>query len=181
MNNNVPVPGQRFSIRIARIFAMTLIFVCAGTLIQFAVLTILFFGYAVLRDAPLAGPTLTSTTAEALSLTAEWAGLTGLVTGVYDATYDRVDARTMLVISLVMAFASLILTLLAAFAASSTFLGVFGYPLNFVFFLLLPAMMMSSLALPLNVIGSVVSMMACWKLIDIARDRIPAAGRLLGQ
>jgi hypothetical protein len=116
---------------------------------------------------------------------AEWAGLTGLVAGIYDTSYDRVDARTMLVISLVMVLAALILVLwlsVSALVGGSLYVSSPRLDQPILFFLLLGSLLVG---LVFNSVVSLmcfaVSMMACWKLIDIARDRIPAAGRLLGQ
>jgi hypothetical protein len=156
------------------VFVTTLIFVCAGTLIQLALWTTLSFGYAVLRDARSTWPAVTAGT---LMWNAEWAGLTGLVTGIYDASYDRVDARTMLVISLVMVLAALILLLWLS--ASALVRGPSLEPI--LFFLFLAAVLIGLFNSVVSLMCFAVSMMVCWKLIDIARDRIPAAGRLLGQ
>ncbi len=169
--NAVPVPGQRISIRI---FAMTLIFVCAGTLVQSALYAISLFGYAVLGAARFAVPALTSI-AETLPLMAEGACLTGLVTGVYDATYDRVEVRSMLVISVGMAFLPLIVFLLLWVSA---LIDGSDNPMNLISLLL---EWCNPFVVAVRMTGFVVSMMACWIMIDIARDRIPAAGRLLGQ
>jgi hypothetical protein len=176
MTSIPPVPGQRFSIRVVRVFVITLIFVCAGTLIELALWATLSVGYAVLRDARSTWPTVASI-GGTLMWNAEWAGLTGLVTGIYDTSYDRVDARTMLVISLVMVLAALILVLWLSVSAlvSSPSLD------PILFFLFLGSLLVGLFKSVLSLMCFAVSMIACWKLIDIARDRIPAAGRLLGQ
>jgi hypothetical protein len=164
--NIAPVSGPRISPRIVRVLAMMLMFVCAGTLIQFALEAILSFVW----DKRFVWPTVMPI--------AEGAGLTGLVTGVYDASYDRVDARTMLVISLVMLLAALILILWMF--ASAVFRSGFGGEV-ILFFLFLGFLLVHLFRSVVSLMCFVVSMMACWKLIDVARDRIPAAGRLLGQ
>jgi hypothetical protein len=178
-----PVSSREFLIRVARAFAVALFFLCAGPLVEFAVTAMLMAGYAVFSagDALFSGetyerivnfialyggrllwPTLVSL--------APLAGLTGLLAGTYGSMFGRVNARAMLAVSLVVA-----LTALAVFVwrSAPVLSGLFDRDPSAVWFFLQPVLT--------RLFCFVVSMMACWKLIDIARDRIPAVGRLLGQ
>jgi hypothetical protein len=152
---------------IARVLAVTLTFVCVGPLIQIVCYAILS-GAAGLVDwiiglsLPIGRPALIWFTV--------WAGLTGLIAGVCDAMAGRVKARTMLVVSLVMALADLIL-----------FMWILA-PMFISLYVHLHARDPDPMALWLPVATRlfcfVVSMMACWKLIDIVRSKTSAAGSL---
>jgi hypothetical protein len=176
----IPVPVREISIRVVRVFAIVLTFAFVGTLIQFAIVAVLSRFFAVyssfMEDVWLA-----------LISTAVWAGLTGLIAGVYDAVFGRVNARAMLVISLVVTLVSLglfvwisapllmpLLMLLfesgpKAFESGAKAAAESG------------AKAAARLLVVVSAIDScifVVSMMACWKLIDLVRGRTPAAAGL---
>jgi hypothetical protein len=178
-----PVPGRQILIGAARAFAVALFFLCAGPLIEFAVTAMLMACYAILSAgaAVFSGETY-GRIADFIALyggrllwptlvsLAPLAGLAGLLAGTHGAMFGRVKARAMLVISLIVALAALTVFL---WRSAPVLSGLFDRDPNAVWFFLQPVLT--------RLFCFVVSMMACWKLIDIARDRIPAAGRLLGQ
>src|SRR5262249_12234872 len=97
---------------------------------------------------------------------APWVGLTGLIAGVYDAIFGRVNARTMLVISLVVALASLLFVLWKIQQAMDLYAHVGARELDL-------KGLWSRVAIEL--FSFLVSVMACWKLIDVMRGKTPAA------
>jgi hypothetical protein len=107
----VPVPSREILIRAGRVFAITLTFVCLGPLIQFALVGILLIGFAGLSGAGDAIGWMIGLSARffwsTLMSLAVGSGLTGLLTGVYDAAFVRVNASTMLAISLIALRASM--------------------------------------------------------------------------
>jgi hypothetical protein len=165
----IPVPSRQILIRSAQVSAIALTFACVGPLIELALLLIALIGHVALTGITVAPPfaiglTLRQGFIQPLLIpVAVEAGLTGLLAGVCDAVFGRVNVRSMLVISLVVVF------------------------VDFVF--LVPLLIRSAgevvwvilVSTAIQCVCFVVAMMACWKLIDVARDRIPAAGRLLGQ
>jgi hypothetical protein len=173
----VPVSVREISIRVARVVAIGLTYAFIGTLIQLAAMEILFFGFVVLSgltEDGLATDFLIGLHKQLIWRTlislAYWAGITGLITGVCDAIFGRVNARTMLVISLVM-----MLVGLGPFLWRSTpmLMRLFDSSPKAAWVFLVP--------LAIDGFFFVVSMMACWKLVDVVRGKTPAAGSLAPQ
>jgi hypothetical protein len=174
----VPVSVREISIRVARVVAIGLTYAFIGSLIQFASVKILLIGYAVLLSGLtedilattflffLAGQPILPTS---MSL-AYGTGLTGLIAGVCDAIFGRVNARTMLVISLVMVLVSLGLGLRSSAPMLMNLFGSTTASSDAMRFFLVP--------LAIDRFFFVVSMMVCWKLVDIVRGKTPAAGSL---
>jgi hypothetical protein len=169
----IPVLSRESLIRVARVFAITLTFVCAGPLIQLVLVGILIIGLAIVSGAGDATGWIIGLTARFIWPTlislAVGAGITGLITGVYDAACVRVNARTMLIISLVVALAGLSLFV---WRSASVLISVLNSHPKALWGFLWPVVFQR--------VCFVVSMMACWKLIDIVRGRTsvqtPAAG-----
>jgi hypothetical protein len=167
----VPVSVREISIRVARVFAIVVTFVFIGTLIQFAILLIGFALLSGLTEDVLATDFLIGLHKQLIWPTlislAYWAGLTGLIAGACDAIFGRVNARTMLVISLVMVLVGLGLFL---WRSTPMLMRLFDSSPIYALFFLVP--------FAIDRFLFVVSMMACWKLVNIVRGKTPAAGSL---
>jgi hypothetical protein len=197
--------------RARRVFVIALTFFCVGALIETVLWAIALFCWAAsmfclvffltgatnrVGDARLVSDLTYDFIRHGLFLdllvwAMAWAGLTGLIAGIYEMLFGRTNARVMLDISFAIAFARLILSIVVGALSAANV----GHNLDHGSVYLGPIVTSVGLAMKFGanfllwVLGIsaaesfcfVASMMACWKLIDIARDRIPAAGRLLGQ
>jgi hypothetical protein len=173
MSVNPFVPSWEVLIGVARVLAITLTFVCIGPLIQIALVRILFACYDAISGTTEWGrawminmsPRFIGWT---LGPLAAGAGFTGLIAGFYGAIFGRVNVRTMLVISLILALTELI------------FFIWIKAPLLIDLYFHLYARKPEGLWLSASIYRFcyVVSMMACWKVIDIVRGRILAVGSL---
>jgi hypothetical protein len=179
----IPVTGWEILVRVARAFAITLTFVYIGALLEFALQEILFMGYGSLSGSGEATRGWTNNLSERIiwlalrplafwvgfsGPLALWVGLTGLIAGVYDAIFGRVNARTMLVISLVVALASLIFVMWTTPRAMDLYAHLHARELDL-------KAVWSRVAIAHFCF--LVSVMACWKLIDIVRGKTPPAAR----
>jgi hypothetical protein len=177
--STVPVSYQPLT-RIARMFVVVLFFLCAGPLIQLAMAAILMVCYVVLSAGEdlfsgetlgwlvhfidlhgrrLLWPTLVSL--------APLAGLTGLIAVIWDTMFVRVTARIMLVISLIMALAALILFV---WRSAPVLIDAFDRDPGAAWSFLAPVLIQR--------FCYVLSMMVCWKLVDLVRGKAPAARSL---
>jgi hypothetical protein len=140
-----------------RLLAFVLIFACAGSLIQLAfeailVICCVFVGFvwgAVVVASM--GVVIFRFIWPISMLYAAQAGLAGLITGIYEMKFGRTRARVMLAISLIAALPGLALLYLS------------GHDAKVAWFVL------GSDAIVL--ISFLASMMACWKITEVARDR----------
>jgi hypothetical protein len=158
----VRIAGWILSMRVMRGFAVALAFLCVGSLIQEA----LIFGVIVVAIPQPFGASLSIAWKSSATI-ALFAGPTGLIAGVWEGLFGRISARAAFVISSLIASAHLVLwiTVLLVYRpplpggndawAVSIFLGFAAV----LFLSFLP------------------SMMACWKLIDVVRDKIPAVDK----
>ena len=138
-------------VRVTRGFAVALAFLCIGTLVPMA-----FIVFIVVDSReeihPAAGMAIVLWT---LAFMTTMAGLTGLIAGLCEALFGRISARATFVISSAGASAPLTLQIVTGRMHAWNFWGTIILLLCYL-----------------------TSMMACWKLIDITRGRIPAAGSL---
>jgi hypothetical protein len=171
------VSNREVLIRVACVLAITLTFICAGPLIQVVLVGVISVCYDALSGATLATGWMTALTPRSVWSTigplAAGAGLTGLITGVCDAIFGRVNSRTMLVISLVLALVSLILFIISLPLAIDLYVHLHAR---------VPDLNAVWIFVAIQRLCFVASMMACWKLFDVVRGRpptqTPAAGSL---
>jgi hypothetical protein len=153
--------------RVMRLFIMILTFLCVGPAIQGALeamLTICYLTFSGWDDdihwtVGIAPRFLWQT----LAFTAVTAGFTGLLAGVCEILFGRLNARVMFAVSLVMPFA-LVVLLIVTMPAFRAIIG--SGNIRAVWIFLGP----TTIAL----LSFVASMMSCWKLIDIVTDKTPA-------
>jgi hypothetical protein len=154
-----------------RLFVMTLTFVGIGPLIQGALEAALTACYLVCSG--WGGEThFTVGIAprflwQMFAFAAVTAGVTGLIAGICETVFGRLNARGMFAVSLVVPFA--LLTLLIATVPAFRAVAGSGNAHAVWIFLGPTAIVLLSF---------VASMMVCWKLIDKVRGRAPVAGSL---
>jgi hypothetical protein len=167
----VAAPDRPTVTQVMRPFIMSLTFACIGPAIQAALEAILTVCYLVLSgwgdDVRFTAGIAPRFLWQMVVFAALTAGITGLIAGICETLFGRLNARGMFAVSLVIPFAlvTLLIATMPAFRAviasgNSHAVWIFLGP--------------TAIAL----LSFVASMMACWKLIAIVRGKTPAAGSL---
>jgi hypothetical protein len=171
----VSIPGRRILVRVARVFAISVTFVCAGPLIlmalYFGIGAILHLCYdvAILRNgskfADWLATVSSAITWQLVTMFMAWAGPTGLIAGICEMLFGRINGRAMAAISLL--------------SPSSLFVWyLFLPPLqNFISTGRTEALLTFAPSLAF-LLFCVVCGISCWKITEAVWARTPAAGSL---
>jgi hypothetical protein len=157
--NVIPVPRPTFLVRVARALALALAFLCIGTIILMVLQVILVICVIAVAEATNPMPTAIGLARDwgwwLLIFTAAMAGVTGLLAGIYEVLLGRANTWVILIISsLVISSEPLILEMARKGSIRITWMDLAFQAVGLLWF------------------GS--GMMACWKMTDIVRDKIPA-------
>lgn len=158
--SDIPVPGRQILVRLARLFAITLTFVSVGPPILMT-LEVCYSAISAIAN----GWTFniaSQFTWQLATMLMGCAGLTGLIGGICEMLFRRINARTMFAISLVNPFSLIICYLLLPPLLNFTSTGK------------IDALQTFAVPLAIGLLSFAASMLSCWKITEMAWGKTPA-------